>query len=57
MSKPTIYIAAGHGGNDPGAVSGKYIEKALTLKTALACQNYLRNYYGPYIGRGLQNGR
>ena len=27
-----------------GAVSGKYIEKALTLKTALACQNYLRNY-------------
>ena len=40
----TIYIAAGHGGNDPGAVSGKYIEKALTLKTALACQNYLRNY-------------
>ena len=44
MSKPTIYIAAGHGGNDPGAVNGKYIEKALTLKTALACQNYLRNY-------------
>jgi len=40
----TIYIAAGHGGNDPGAVNGKYIEKALTLKTALACQNYLRNY-------------
>lgn len=44
MSKPTIYIAAGHGGNDPGAVSGKYIEKALTLKTALACQNYLKDY-------------
>ena len=44
MSKPTIYIAAGHGGSDPGAVIGKYIEKALTLKTALACQNYLRNY-------------
>ena len=40
----TIYIAAGHGGSDPGAVNGKYIEKALTLKTALACQNYLRNY-------------
>ena len=44
MSKPKIYIAAGHGGSDPGAVSGKYIEKALTLKTALACQNYLKNY-------------
>lgn len=40
----TIYIAAGHGGSDPGAVSGKYIEKALTLKTALACQNYLKDY-------------
>ena len=25
MSKPTIYIAAGHGGSDPGAVSGKYL--------------------------------
>ena len=37
MSKPTIYIAAGHGGSDPGAVNGKYIETALTLKTALAC--------------------
>lgn len=40
----TIYIAAGHGGSDPGAVSGKYIEKALTLKTAQACRDYLANY-------------
>lgn len=44
MSKPTIYIAAGHGGSDPGAVSGKYVEKTLTLKTALACRDYLKNY-------------
>ena len=44
MSKPTIYIAAGHGGSDPGACAGGYIEKVLTLKTALACRDYLKNY-------------
>ena len=44
MNKPTIYIAAGHGGSDPGAVSGKYVEKTLTLKTALACRDYLKDY-------------
>ena len=40
----TIYIAAGHGGSDPGACAGGYIEKALTLKTALACRDYLKAY-------------
>ena len=40
----TIYIAAGHGGSDPGACAGAYIEKALTLKTALACRDYLKAY-------------
>ena len=44
MSKPTIYIAAGHGGSDPGACAGGYIEKVLTLKTALACRDYLKAY-------------
>ena len=44
MGKPTIYIAAGHGGSDPGACSGAYVEKALTLKTALACRDYLKAY-------------
>ena len=44
MSKPTIYIAAGHGGSDPGACAGAYIEKVLTLKTALACRDYLKAY-------------
>ena len=44
MAKPTIYIAAGHGGSDPGACAGGYIEKALTLKTALACRDYLKAY-------------
>ena len=44
MSKPTIYIAAGHGGSDPGACTGVYVEKLLTLKTALACREYLKDY-------------
>lgn len=44
MTKPTIYIAAGHGGSDPGACAGGYIEKVLTLKTALACRDYLKDY-------------
>ena len=44
MSKPTIYIAAGHGGSDPGACAGVYVEKLLTLKTALACREYLKDY-------------
>ena len=44
MTKPTIYIAAGHGGSDPGACAGAYIEKVLTLKTALACRDYLKDY-------------
>ena len=44
MSKPTIYIAAGHGGSDPGACASVYVEKTLTLKTALACRDYLKNY-------------
>ena len=43
MSK-AIYIAAGHGGSDPGACAGGYIEKVLTLKTALACRDYLKDY-------------
>ena len=40
----TIYIAAGHGGSDPGACAGVYVEKLLTLKTALACREYLKDY-------------
>ncbi len=40
----TIYIAAGHGGSDPGACAGAYVEKILTLKTALACRDALKAY-------------
>ena len=30
-----VIVDAGHGGNDPGAVSGNLKEKDLTLKAAL----------------------
>ena len=43
MSKK-IYIDAGHGGKDPGAVSGKFIEKELNLKAAQAARDYLSAY-------------
>lgn len=43
MSKK-VFIDAGHGGRDPGAVSGKFIEKDLNLKAALAAKNYLSDY-------------
>ncbi|HQK73875.1 MAG TPA: N-acetylmuramoyl-L-alanine amidase, partial [Clostridiales bacterium] len=33
-----VFIDAGHGGRDPGAVSGKFIEKELNLKVALAAR-------------------
>jgi len=43
MSKK-IFIDAGHGGKDPGAVSGNFIEKNLNLKAALAARDYLADY-------------
>lgn len=39
-----IYIDAGHGGSDPGAVSGSVRESELNLKTALACREFLSAY-------------
>lgn len=39
-----VFIDAGHGGRDPGAVSGKFIEKELNLKVALAARDYLSAY-------------
>ena len=43
MSK-IIFIDAGHGGADKGAVSGKFIESELNLKAALAARDYLKGY-------------
>lgn len=39
-----VFIDAGHGGRDPGAVSGTFIEKELNLKVALAARDYLSAY-------------
>lgn len=36
-----VFISAGHGGNDPGAVSGDVKEKDLNLSIALACRDEL----------------
>lgn len=38
-----VYLDPGHGGSDPGAVSGGLKEKDLTLTTSLACRDYLQN--------------
>ena len=41
-----VLIAAGHGGSDPGAVVGKFIEKTLALAVASACVKELNSYPG-----------
>lgn len=48
MSKKPIlfYLSAGHGGGDPGAVSGKFIEADMARKVMQACYKYLLNYKG-----------
>ena len=39
-----IFLAAGHGGSDPGAVANGLYEKDLNLYTLLACQAELNKY-------------
>ncbi len=39
-----LFIGVGHGGSDPGAVSGDFKESDLNLSIATACYNYLKNY-------------
>lgn len=39
-----VYIAAGHGGGDSGAVSGGFVEKSLNLKVATYMADYLKDY-------------
>ena len=38
---PKVFIGAGHGGSDPGAVSNNTKEKDLNLSIALACRDVL----------------
>lgn len=42
--KPTLIIDPGHGGSDPGGVSGGYREKDLTLPVALRLKELLKEY-------------
>lgn len=42
MSKK-VFISAGHGGSDPGAIGNGFNEKDLNLAIALACGNYLKS--------------
>lgn len=42
MSKK-IFISAGHGGSDSGAIGNGFKEKDLNLSIALACGNYLKS--------------
>ena len=40
---PKIFIDAGHGGKDPGAVNGDIYEKDIALQIALKLNNALKN--------------
>lgn len=41
---PKVFIGAGHGGSDPGAVSNNTKEKDLNLSIALACRDVLERH-------------
>lgn len=38
---PKVFLSAGHGGSDPGAVSNGLVEKAVNLNALLACKDEL----------------
>lgn len=39
-----VFLSAGHGGSDPGAVSGELYEKIINLNTLLACKEELARH-------------
>lgn len=39
-----VFIGVGHGGSDPGAVSGSYVEADINLVMALACKQELERH-------------
>lgn len=41
---PTVFLSAGHGGNDPGAVAFGLKEKDINLQTLLACRAELERH-------------
>lgn len=44
-----VFLGVGHGGSDPGAVSGSYIEKDIALVIALSCRQELERH-GVIVG-------
>lgn len=41
---PKVFLSAGHGGSDPGAVANGLYEKTVNLNTLLACRDELRRH-------------
>ena len=41
---PKVFLSAGHGGSDPGAVANGLYEKAINLNTLLACKEELERH-------------
>lgn len=41
---PKVFLSAGHGGTDPGAVANGLVEKNINLNALLACQEVLTKY-------------
>lgn len=44
MKKPTVFLSAGHGGKDPGAVANSLLEKEINLNALLACKEVLEKH-------------
>lgn len=41
---PKVFLSAGHGGNDPGAVANGLYEKTINLNTLLSCRDELTRH-------------
>lgn len=41
---PKVFLSAGHGGSDPGAVANGLYEKTINLNTLIACQTELARH-------------
>ena len=41
---PKVFLSAGHGGSDPGAVGNRLKEKTVNLNVLLGCKSELEKY-------------
>lgn len=44
MARPVVFLSAGHGGKDPGAVAYNLYEKEINLQALLACKEVLERH-------------